>query len=216
MMIIIGCIRSNRELIIADFIFGILYLIGIAISTYSGLIDHSFIGQTVMDRYYSHLGSTRNVLFSGFFVILGYSLKKFDIVGKMNKYGKALSYCMLCFSFLISICEWAFIKNNASTYGEFSFYYISPLLCGFLLLTLLQMNLFVPHSTKIFRILSTGIYYSHMTFVVIFEKLVENISVLNTSYINNTVVKTVFVLFFATALTYLANKSKSKLLKMLF
>ena len=213
MMIIIGYIKNKKQLIIIDVIFGLTFLLGLLLSSYSGLMQNTTFGNAILGFYYSHWSSTRNFLFSGWLILTGYTVKEFNLINKINKKYSSMAFL---FAFVISVFEWMLQKNVIISTNGFSFYFISPILCASLLLILLQNNKQIFKSTNLVRELSTGIYYCHMTLIVIFNQILLEFSLTEDSILSFSVVKFIIIAVVSGLLTYLARKSNSKLLKLLF
>lgn len=168
-MIILACTGERRYYsIICVFVFSILFIWGVLISSYAGLFSQIPFGKKLVDHWYSINSSTRNFLHAGLFFFAGNGIQRSGIPTWLK--GKK-SILVFIGTVIFECVEMLIIANSPALDGvEFSFYLISPLMMVALLCLCLQYDYKTDRSTKWERELSTGIYYCHMTCIALYDK----------------------------------------------
>lgn len=119
-MIIIAYLRVEKTRCIGLWAWGVCYYAGVMISSYYGVFNNTVLGMIVDKYYYGQIGinSTRNFVFAGFFVYIGYLIGEYGFPMVLRKNCKLI----FCSAFIISVIEMKIISDiPEGGNGEFSF-----------------------------------------------------------------------------------------------
>lgn len=158
--IILYLIKDKRKLLIAMFIFFLLYLLGLSFTTYDFLLES--VNPLLLKALINTFIQNRSFWFVGFlFTAIGYYIGKYINYEKL-RYHNLINFFILSFS--LCIIETMFIKGK-TIYFEYDFL-ISHILVIFWLFLIIIKCSKISFNSKFLRNISTTIYYCH--FLVIY------------------------------------------------
>ena len=162
-LVILKKIKSKKVLISSILISLIVYIIGLSFTTYNWILilNYSKLSSLLSKIFISN----RNVIFVGFlFTSIGYYMGKY----LKNTKNTQRQIVALIISFIFLVLEVCIVKSHIDLVIEHDFYFSHIVLIPTLFLIISNISIDFKYDTRIFRDLSSFVYYFHFLIIYLF------------------------------------------------
>ena len=162
-LVILKKIKLKKVLISSILISLILYVIGLSFTTYNWIL---ILHYPKLSSFFSKIFlSNRNILFVGFlFTSIGYYMGKY----LKNTKNTQKQIVALIISFIFLVLEVCIVKSHIDLVIEHDFYFSHIVLIPTLFLIISNISIDFKYDTRIFRDLSSFVYYFHFLIIYLF------------------------------------------------